>query len=164
MQLNRHWLLHSSIKDSLWIRSVCITSKYRFFKTLSLLQTASGLSLTFTRTASSVGPSSSMPLSVTSVTVTGLHSPVCIVFGTASLRSVDFRIFVGFLYFLSSIWAAAVWKTFISSSSLSLSIPLRRVTLATLAPKEGFGRFSMFSSSGVPAVAITTCVPSGCPR
>jgi hypothetical protein len=79
----------------------CIISKYRFLRVLCFLQTILGLSSTFTRTALSVEASSSISLSVTSVTVASFYSLVCIVFRTANLRSVNFRIFVGFLHFLS---------------------------------------------------------------
>ena len=145
------------------------TFKYCFFRVLCLLQVDSRLSLTFTSTALSVRLSSFMSLSVTSVTVAGFYSLVCNVFGTANLFStVSFRIFVGFLYFLSlvrvcSTQAATVQKTFISSLSL-LPLLQSKVMLATLAPREGFRRFSMFLSLGVLVVAITTCVPSRRPR
>jgi hypothetical protein len=80
-----------------------ITSRYCFLGILCLLRTASRLSFTFTRTASSVKLSNSMSLFIMSVTVASFYSFICIVFGTASLcftSLVLFRIFVGFLYFL----------------------------------------------------------------
>jgi hypothetical protein len=48
-----------------------IMSRYCFLKVLCFLQAASRLSSTFTKTASPIGASNSMSLSVTSVTVTG---------------------------------------------------------------------------------------------
>jgi hypothetical protein len=78
-----------------------IISKYCFFRVLCLLQTTSRLFSTFTRTALSVRASNSMSLSITSVTVVGFYSLVCIVFGIANLCFVDFKIFVRFFYFWS---------------------------------------------------------------
>jgi len=94
-----------------------IMSRYCFLGVLCLLRT-SRLSFTFTRTASFVGfwALTSMSLSATFVTVASFYSLVRIVFRTTNLCFVGlvlFRIFVGFLHFLSfarvrSIWAAAV--------------------------------------------------------
>ena len=80
-----------------------ITFRYCFLRVFCFLQTASGLSFTFTKTALFIRVFNSMSLSTTSITIVSFHSLVCIVFGIAIFCFISFRIFVRFFYFLSFI-------------------------------------------------------------
>jgi hypothetical protein len=83
----------------------CIMFKYYFLRILCFLQTALRLSSTFTKTALSVRLSSFMFLSIT---VASFYSLVCIVFKTASLCSINFRIFVRLLHFWFLAWVCFI--------------------------------------------------------
>ena len=83
-----------------------ITFRYYFLKTFCLLQTASRLSFTFTKTVLFIRASNSMSLFIMFITIASFYSLACIIFKTASLYFVSlvlFKIFVKFLYFLSFI-------------------------------------------------------------
>jgi hypothetical protein len=75
-----------------------IMSKYCFLGIFCFLETALRLSFTLTRTALSVKLFSFMFLFIT---IASFYFLVCIVFGTASLCFVDFKIFVKLLHFWS---------------------------------------------------------------
>jgi hypothetical protein len=85
-----------------------ITFRYYFLRVLCLLQTTSELSFTFTKTTLSIRASNSMSLFVMFVTIVSFYSLVCIVFRTASLCFISFRIFVRFFYFLSFIQVCSI--------------------------------------------------------